>query len=118
FEDMFRDYTTEELAVIKAKYATESDVMEAPMLIEQKARDMIRHYAGVVLPEGFKAQIVATSRRAVMTYLDKLAKARSELVAELEAVPAPTLALADDEVEKLDAKTRFLLQIHAQLPKL
>ncbi len=63
FEDMFCDFTREELAVIKAKYATEGDVMEAPLLIEQKARDMIRHYASVVLPEGFKAQIVATSRQ-------------------------------------------------------
>jgi type I restriction enzyme R subunit len=118
FEDMFRDYTPDELAVIKAKYATEGDVMEAPMLIEQKARDMIRHYAGVVLPEGFKAQVVATSRQAVMTYLDKLAQARNELVTELEAVPAATLALSDDDMEKLDAKTRFLVQIHRQLTKL
>jgi type I restriction enzyme R subunit len=92
--------------------------MEAPMLIEQKARDMIRHYAGVVLPEGFKAQVVATSRQAVMTYLDKLAQARNELVAELETVPAATLALSDDEMEKLEAKTRFQVQIYAQLPKL
>jgi len=118
FEDMFRDYTPDELAVIKAKYATEGDVMEAPMLIEQKARDMIRHYAGAVLPEGFKAQVVATSRQAVMTYLDKLAQVRNELVAELEAVLATTLALPDGEMEKLDAKTRFLVQIHPQLPKL
>jgi type I restriction enzyme R subunit len=29
FDDMFRDYTPEELATIKAKYATEGDVMEA-----------------------------------------------------------------------------------------
>ncbi|OGH59590.1 MAG: restriction endonuclease subunit R [Candidatus Lindowbacteria bacterium RIFCSPLOWO2_12_FULL_62_27] len=118
FEDMFRDYTPDELALIKAKYATEGDVIEAPMLIEQKARDMIRHYAGVVLPEGFKAQVVATSRPAVMTYIDKLAQARNELVAELEAVPAATLALSDDELVKLDAKTRFLVQTHPQLPKL
>jgi type I restriction enzyme R subunit len=118
FEDMFRDYAPDELALIKAKYATEGDVMEAPMLIEQKARDMIRHYAGVMLPEGFKAQVVATSRQAVITYLDKLAQARNELVAELEAVPAATLALSDDETEKLVAKTRFLVQIHPQLPKL
>lgn len=88
------------------------------MLIEQKARDMIRHYAGVVLPEGFKAQIVATSRQAVMTYLDKLGQARNELVAELERVPAATLALPDDEAEKLDARIRFLVGIHPQLPKL
>jgi type I restriction enzyme, R subunit len=72
FEDLFRDYTPEELAVIKAKYATEGDVMEAPMLIEQKACDMIRHFASVVLPEGYKAQVVATSRQACITYLEKL----------------------------------------------
>lgn len=118
FEDMFRDYRPEELAIIKAKYATEDDVMEAPMLIEQKARDLIRHFASVVLPEGFKAQVVATSRQACVMYLDKLAQARNELIAELEAVPAATLAMPDDEVERLDAKTRFLVRTHPQLPKL
>jgi type I restriction enzyme R subunit len=118
FEDMFRDCTNEELAVIKAKYATESDVMEAPLLIEQKARDMIRHYANVVLPEGFKAQVVATSRQAAVTYLSKLEEARNELIAELDAVPAATLALPDDDVEKLDPKTRFLVRVQPQLPKL
>jgi type I site-specific restriction-modification system R (restriction) subunit len=45
FEDLFREFAPDELAVIKAKYATESDVMEAPLLIERKARDIIRHYA-------------------------------------------------------------------------
>jgi type I restriction enzyme, R subunit len=118
FEDMFRDYTPEELAIIKAKYATEGDVMEAPMLIEQKARDIIRHYASVVLPEGFKAQVVATSRQACITYLEQLETARQELMAELEDVPAATLVLPDDEVEKLDAKARFLVRIHPLLPKL
>lgn len=118
FEDLFRDYSRDELAVIKAKYATEGDVLEAPLLIEQKARDMIRHYAGVVLPEGYKAQVVATSRVAAVTYLEKLQKARTELVAELEALSAQALALPDNEVEKLDANTRFLVRTHPVLPKL
>ena len=43
FEDMFQTYSQKELAIIKAKYGTEGDVLEAPMLIEQKARDMLRH---------------------------------------------------------------------------
>ncbi len=118
FEDMFQDYTADELAVIKAKYATEGDVLEAPMLIEQKARDMIRHYVGVVLPEGFKAQVVATSRQAAVTYYEKLEQARRELVGDLEALPPATLALTDDEVEKLDPNTRFLVSAHPLLPKL
>ena len=118
FEDMFRDYSPNELAIIKAKYATEGDVLEAPLLIEQKARDMIRHYATVVLPEGFKAQIVATSRQAAVTYHEKLLAAREELVGQIEALSAATLSLSDDEVEKLDAQTRFLVRAHPQLDRL
>lgn len=118
FEDTFRDYTPEELDIIKTKYATEGDVMEAPMLIEQKARDMIRHYVSVVLPEGFKAQIVATSRQAVMTYLEKLEKARGDLIVELEAMPPELLALSSEAKEKLDPKSRFLTLVHPQLQNL
>ena len=118
FEDLFRDYTEEELAIIKAKYATGGDVLEAPLLIEQKARDMIRHYVGVVLPESYKAQIVATSRQAAVTYREKLEQARRELVAELEALSTATLALTDDAVQQLDSNTRFLLRAHRQLPVL
>jgi type I restriction enzyme R subunit len=118
FEDLFRDYTKDELAVIKAKYATEGDVLEAPLLIAQKARDMMRHYIDVVLPDGFKAQVVATSRQAAITYQQKLEQARRELVAALEAVPDAVLALTDDEVEKLDAETRFLVRAQCQLPLL
>jgi type I restriction enzyme, R subunit len=118
FEDMFRDYTPDELAVIKAKYATEGDVLEAPLLIGQKARDMMRHYVGVVLPEGYKAQVVATSRQAAITYREKLEQARGELVAELAALPESILALSDEEVERLDGSTRFLVRAHPQLPRL
>lgn len=116
FVDMFKDYTRGELAIIKAKYATEGDVLEAPLLIEQKARDMVRHYVGAILPEGYKAQVVATSRQASITYYAKLNAARDVLVAELEALSAATLALLDDEVEKLDPAIRFLVRSYPQLP--
>ena len=115
FEDMFKDYTEKELAVIKAKYGTEGNILEAPLLIEQKARDMMRHYAGVVLPEGFKAQVVATSRRAAVTYREKLLAARDELVADLEAVPADMLSLPEDEIEKLEPQAKFLVRVHPRL---
>lgn len=116
FEDMFRTYSEEELAVIKAKYGTAGDVLEAPLLIEQKAKDMLRHYVGVVLPEGYKAQVVATSRRAAIVYREKLLAARDELVGEIEAIPAATLALPDHKIEQLDQKTRFLVRAHPLLP--
>ncbi len=118
FVDMFRDYTANELALIKSKYATEGDVLEAPLLIEQKARDMIRHYAEVVMPEGFKAQIVATSRQAAVTYVAKLQAARAALVAELAALSAKLLSTSDTELEKLDADMRHLIRLHPQLEML
>ncbi len=116
FEDMFRTYSEEELAVIKAKYGTAGDVLEAPLLIEQKAKDMLRHYVGVVLPEGYKAQVVATSRRAAIVYREKLLAARDELVGDIEAIPAATLALPDHKIEQLDQKTRFLVRALPILP--
>ena len=116
FEDMFRTYTQKELAIIKAKYGTEGDVLEAPLLIEQKAKDMIRHYVGVVLPEGYKAQVVATSRRAAVVFRDKLLAARDELIRDLEGIPAAYLVLPDYEIERLDPKTRFLVRAYALLP--
>jgi type I restriction enzyme R subunit len=53
-----------------------------------------------------------------MTYLDKLTQARNELITELETISPATLALSDDELEKLDTKTRFLVRTHKDLPKL
>ena len=116
FEDMFCTYTKEELAIIKAKYGTAGDVLEAPLLIEQKARDMLRHYVGVILPEGYKAQVVATSRRAAVLYRENLLAAKEELVRNLESIPAGTLALSEHEIEKLDPRTRFLVRAHPRLP--
>ena len=101
--------------MIKAKYGTEGDVLEAPMLIEAKAKDVVRHYVGVVMPEGFKAQVVASTRRAAVTYREKLLKARDELVGQLETIPAATLALGEDELAKLDVETRWLVRSHSSL---
>lgn len=118
FEDMFKDYSEAELAVIKAKYATEGDVLAAPLLIEKKARDMIRHYVSVVLPAGFKAQVVATSREAAVTYEEKLREARDTLVAEIEAMPAEYLGLTDDQIETLPADLKLLVRARDHLPKI
>jgi type I restriction enzyme R subunit len=53
-----------------------------------------------------------------MTYLEKRGQARNELAAELDALPAAILALPEEKVEKLDARTRFLVRGRPQLLKL
>ena len=70
------------------------------------------------MPEGFKAQVVATSRQAAVTYQEKLEQARQQLVAELEALPPTLLTLPEDEIEQLDAPTRFLVRTYSELAKL
>ncbi len=112
FPDMFPEYTPEELEKIKAKWATKGHVMEAPALIAAKARNMLRHYVANVLPNGFKAQVVAVSRLATIRYYEAFREAQAELVAELEAVDEKLLELDDEQVERLDAKTCFLVRAH------
>lgn len=115
FEDLFRGYTQDELAIIKAEYATHGDVLEAPLLIERKAADMLRHYVSVVLPEGYKGQVVATSRNAAVTYHEKITAAKAALVAQLESLSPAILALSEEDQAKLDAETRFLIDVHPKL---
>ncbi|HUX75336.1 MAG TPA: type I restriction endonuclease subunit R [Anaerolineae bacterium] len=95
FEDMFRERTPQELEAIKARYATTGDVLEAEKLIAAKARDMLRHYVTTVLPDGYKAQVVAVSRLAAVRYQRAFVEAQRELVAELEA-----LAAADEQARR------------------
>lgn len=88
FEETFWEYTPEEVEAIKARYATGGDVLEAEGLIAFKAADMLRHYVSRVLPDGFKAQVVAVSRRAAVRYHTAFERARQALVAELETLQA------------------------------
>ena len=117
FEDMFRDHTPEELEALKRKYATEDDVLEAENLIAAKTRDMLRHYVEAVLPNGLKAQVVATSRRAAVRYQKALSDAHGTLLADLEALDPPLLNLSGEELERSDPETRFLVRAHPHLEK-
>ncbi|MEG4025365.1 HsdR family type I site-specific deoxyribonuclease [Microcoleus sp. S13C4] len=111
FEIVFQDKTPEERAQIKAKYATKTQVCDARELIKAKAKDMLRHYCDRILPGGFKAQVVASTRLATVRYQEAFLEAQRELVQQLET-RAPILPTFDTEtLENLeDAETRFLAQ--------
>ena len=95
FEDMFHEKSQEELEAIKRKYATKGHVLEAPKLIEAKARDILRHYVEFILPNGLKAQVVAYSRLSAIRYHEALRAARDELVQEALDVDEITRNLDD-----------------------
>jgi len=72
FDRYFQGKTPEEKAAIKKKYGTERAVLEAPQRIEWVALDLVEHYRSHILPNGFKAMVVTSSRDAAITYKQKL----------------------------------------------
>ena len=96
FEDLFRTHTRDELEAIKKKYATKGHIFDAPALIAEKARDILRHYVTHILPNGYKAQVVAYSRLAAIRYFDAFHVARKELLAEAAALNPEDKAIDDE----------------------
>ena len=96
FEDLFRERTAEELEAIKRKYATKGQILEAPRLIEEKAADILRHYTTHILPNGYKAQVVAYSRRAAVRYQGALERARAALLQDALALSAADKGIDDE----------------------
>lgn len=110
FEDLFREHSQEELELIKKKYATKGHIFDAPALIADKARDILRHYVTNILPNGYKAQVVAYSRIAATRYFIALQSARNELLAEAEALPAADKALDDEALCQRPPKVQARIQ--------
>jgi type I restriction enzyme R subunit len=108
FEIIFQDKTPEERAQIKAEYATKTQVSEARELIKAKARNMLRHYIERILPGGFKAQVVASTRLAAVRYQEAFVEAQHALVQQLQSRAAILASLDPNALESLDAETRFL----------
>ena len=83
FEDVFSDYDLQERLRILG-YGSRDAYLEAESTIEAKARDMVDHYLIHVYPNGYKAQVVATSREAAVRYKTYLDAALGAAVAKLE----------------------------------
>ncbi|WP_223466785.1 type I restriction endonuclease subunit R [Pseudomonas sp. GL-RE-26] len=110
FEDLFREHSSEELELIKKKYATKGHIFDAPALIDDKARDILRHYVTNILPNGYKAQVVAYSRLAAIRYFSALQSARDELLSEAEALPAADKMLDDEALCMRPPKVQARIQ--------
>jgi type I restriction enzyme R subunit len=83
FDEYFSDRTLEDKAAIKKKYGTEQAVLEAPQRIRWVCIDLLKHYREHIQPNGFKAMIVTSSRRAAVVYkqmLDELEAPESAVI--------------------------------------
>lgn len=118
FAARFKKYTEAERTQIRKRYGTEDDIMEAPRLISAKAKDMILHFAGEIMPNGFKAQVVAVSRQAAVRYQKALEEARDELVEEVMSLKEDILTLSPEELSEEDEWTQYRCRIHPHLERL
>ncbi|MBF0584898.1 MAG: type I restriction endonuclease subunit R, partial [Magnetococcales bacterium] len=110
FEDLFRQHTPAELEAIKRKYATRGHIFDAPALIAEKAQDILRHYVTNILPNGYKAQVVAYSRLAALRYYDALQQARDALLSEADALPVEDKMMDDEALCQRPPRVQAVVQ--------
>ena len=84
FEQTFKNRTQEERIEIQKRYGTMITYLESTDRIMKNARDMLTHYVSEVLPNGFKAQVVAASILAAVRYKIALEKLIPEFVQKEE----------------------------------
>ncbi|WP_221178402.1 type I restriction endonuclease subunit R [Pseudomonas brassicacearum] len=85
FADVFSEYNLEQRLEILG-YGSRDAYLEAKSTIAAKATDMVTHFLEHVFPNGFKAQVVATSREAAVRYKDALDAALAAAIEKLEQV--------------------------------
>lgn len=118
FDDYFAERTAQDRRAIQGKYANRFKILEADQLITMKAGHMFRHYVENVLPRGFKAQVVAVSRKAAVRYREALAAGVRSLVQRLEALPPELLGLSPENLVVLPDEDQYLVRAHAHLDTL
>lgn len=68
FDQWFSHVPDEVVARIKAQGVTMADIVRHPRRVELIAYDMWTHYSAFAMPDGFKGQVVALDRAAVILY--------------------------------------------------
>jgi type I restriction enzyme R subunit len=114
FEDVFSDYNLEERMDILG-YGSRDAYLEAEPTIKAKAKDMVAHYLTHVFPNGYKAQVVTTSREAAVRYKAHIDVALAAAIGELEKANPERLDLAQHRGLRTDV---IISGSHNDLPHL
>ncbi len=78
FEDVFRERTKEEREEIQKRYGTMQAYLEDMDRLREIANDLANHYIDEILPNGYKAMVVASSILAAARYQYLIAQAVQE----------------------------------------
>ena len=74
YETLFGDQPKEIQAQLRRRYANKETVAGAERRIEMIALDIAEHFKKKILPNGFKAQVVAPNRAAALRYAENLCR--------------------------------------------
>jgi type I restriction enzyme R subunit len=87
FDDLVKERTADEILALKKKWGTSDDLFEAEPRIKEIASDLVGHYIANILPNGFKAQVVCSSKLAAVRYKKFIDEAVAERLAAEEGKP-------------------------------
>ncbi|MAX35784.1 MAG: deoxyribonuclease HsdR [Gimesia sp.] len=100
FDDLMKERTAEEVLELKKKWGTSGDILEADKRIQEIAEDLVNHYIDNILPNGFKAQVVCSSKMAAVKYkkfIDEALAARLSVEHDKPIWTGDPTKLYDDE---------------------
>ncbi len=114
FEDEFKERTKEEKAEIQKRYGTMRAYLENMDRLKKIAIDLVNHYIDEILPNGYKAMVVASSVLAAARYeyliqqaIDKRlefekskADLDEELIIQIEFLKVGTIVTQQDNNEE------------------
>ena len=112
---MYSATTTSKQRLEILGYGSRDAYLEADPTIEAKAKDMVAHYLTHVFPNGYKAQVVATSREAAVRYKKHIDDALAAAIADLEQANPRRLDL--DRLKELTTDV-IISGSHNDLPHL
>ena len=111
FENLFKNHTEKERQEIQKRYGTVTAYLESEDRVKEVAKKIMKHYVSEVLPNGFKAMVVASSIPAAVRYKICLEKLIPEYIEIEKNKP-------DDERDDELLKKLELLQIRAVISQM
>lgn len=100
FEDMFKSRTSEEKQEIQKRYGTMQAYLENMDRLRKISEDIVSHYVTEILPNGFKAQVVASSVNAAARYKYLIEESIKKLIEQEKEKPQEEMD--NDLVKKLE----------------
>ena len=104
FEDVFRERTQAEKLEIQKRYGTMQAYLENMDRLRKIAYDLVDHYIADILPDGYKAMVVASSVLAAARYENLILEAIKARLEQERTRPARDERLIE-QIELLDACT-------------